>query len=42
VRWQNWSDVEAKTPANHVHIADYMNNVVHGSVPALLTLRLDL
>ena len=36
------SDEEAKTAANHFEIADYMNNAVEGSVPTLLTLKLDL
>ena len=36
------SDEEARTPANHYHIAEYMNNAEAGSVPLLFTLKVNL
>jgi hypothetical protein len=30
------SDDEAKTPANHYHIADYMNNAEDGSLELII------
>jgi hypothetical protein len=30
------SDGEAKTPANHYHIADYMNNAEEGSLELII------
>ena len=30
------SDEEAKTPANHYHIADYMNNAEEGSMELII------
>lgn len=33
---------EARTAANHVHLADYMNNAEEGSVPMLVTLNPNL
>jgi hypothetical protein len=30
------SDDEAKTPANHYHIADYMNNAEEGSLELII------
>jgi hypothetical protein len=30
------SDEEAKTPANHYHIADYMNNAEDGSLELII------
>ncbi|WHZ15545.1 MAG: hypothetical protein OJF52_002389 [Nitrospira sp.] len=36
------TDEEAKTPANHYHIADFMNNAELGSVETLITLNLNL
>ena len=32
----NLSDEYAKTPANHYHIADYMNNAEAGSLELLI------
>lgn len=36
------TDEEARTAANHYHIADFMNNAEDGSVPMLVTLNLNL
>ena len=36
------SDEEAKTPANHYHIGEFMNNAEPGSVPMLITLKTNL
>ena len=36
------SDEEAKTPANHYHIADYMNNAEEGSIPLIILCKPDL
>ena len=36
------SDEQAKTAANHHHIAEYMSNAEPGSVPLLVTLNLNL
>jgi hypothetical protein len=36
------SDDEAKTPANHYHIADYMNNAEEGSLELIILLRLEM
>jgi len=33
---------QAKTPANHYHIEECMNNAEPGSVPLIITLKLDL
>ena len=38
----NLSDDEAKTPANHYHIADYMNNAEQGSLELLIRYDPDL
>jgi hypothetical protein len=32
----NLSDEDVKTPANHYHIADYMNNAESGSLELLI------
>lgn len=36
------SDAEAHTPANHYHIADYMNTAEEGSIPLVILLNLNL
>ncbi len=36
------SDEEAKTAANHYHLADYMNNLEEGSVPTTVLFKPDL
>ncbi len=36
------TDEQANTAATHHHIADYMNNAEPGSVPLLITLKVDL
>ncbi|KPK89481.1 MAG: hypothetical protein AMJ94_12050 [Deltaproteobacteria bacterium SM23_61] len=36
------TDDEAKTPANHYHIADYMNNAEEGSIPLIILCKPDL
>jgi hypothetical protein len=36
------TDDEARTAANHYHIAEYMNNAEPGSVPLLITLKVNL
>ena len=36
------SDEEAKTPANHYHIADYMNNAEEGSLEMIILCKPDL
>ena len=36
------SDDQAKTPANHYHIADYMNNAEEGSLELIILLRPDM
>lgn len=36
------SDEEAKTPANHYHYADYMNNAEEGSFPLIILYKPDL
>jgi len=36
------SDEEAKTAANHVHFADYMNNAEDGSIPTTVLLKPNL
>ena len=38
----NLSDEDAKTPANHYHIADYMNNAEEGSLELLIRYEPDL
>ena len=38
----NLSDEDAKTPANHYHIADYMNNAEQGSLELLIRCDPDL
>jgi len=38
----NLSDEDAKTPANHYHIADYMNNAEEGSLELLIRYDLNL
>ena len=38
----NLSDEDAKTPANHYHIADYMNNAESGSLELLIRYDPDL
>jgi hypothetical protein len=36
------SDEEARTPANHYHIADYMNNAEEGSLQLIIVCDPDL
>lgn len=36
------TDEEAKTPANHYHIADYMNNAEDGSLELIILYKPDL
>ena len=36
------SDDQAKTPANHYHIADYMNNADDGSLELIIRYEPDL
>ncbi len=36
VRLSELTEDEAKTPANHYHYADYMNNAEEGSVPLII------
>lgn len=36
------TDQEANTPANHYHIADYMNNAEEGSLPLIILCNPDL
>jgi hypothetical protein len=36
------TDDEAKTPANHYHIADYLNNAEGGSTPLIILCKPDL
>lgn len=36
------SDEEAKTGANHYHIADYMNNAEEGSLELTILCKVDL
>jgi hypothetical protein len=38
----NLSDEEAKTPANHYHIADYMNTAEPGSLELIIRYDPDL
>ena len=41
-RLSELSDAEAKTPANHYHIADYMNNAEEGSLELIILCNPDL
>jgi hypothetical protein len=36
------TDEEAKTPANHYHIADYINNAEEGSLELIILYRPDM
>lgn len=36
------TDEQAKTPANHYHIADYMNNAEEGSLELIILYRPDM
>jgi len=36
------TDEEARTPANHWHINELMNTAEKGSIPMMITLKLDL
>ena len=36
------TDEEATTPANHYHIADYMNNAEEGSLELIILYRPDM
>jgi hypothetical protein len=36
------TDEQAKTPANHYHIADYMNNAEQGSLELIILYRPDM
>jgi hypothetical protein len=38
----NLTDEEAKTPANHYHIADYMNNAEEGSLELIILYKPDM
>jgi hypothetical protein len=42
LRLSELSDEEAKTAANHYHIADYMNNAEEGSLELIILCRPDL
>lgn len=41
-RLSELSDEEANTPANHYHIADYMNNAEEGSLEMIILCTPDL
>ena len=41
-RLSELSDEEAKTAANHYHIADYMNNAEEGSLEVIILYKPDL
>lgn len=41
-RLSELSDEEAKTGANHYHIADYMNNAEEGSLEMIILCKPDL
>ncbi len=36
------TDEQAKTPANHYHIADYLNNAEEGSLELIILYRPDM
>ncbi len=36
------TDEKAKIPANHWHIDEFMNTAEKGSIPMMITLKLDL
>jgi hypothetical protein len=38
----NLSDEQAKTPANHYHIADYMSNAEEGSLQLIILYKPDM
>ncbi len=40
-RLSELSDEEARTAANHYHVADYMNNAEEGSLELIILLRPD-
>jgi hypothetical protein len=41
-RLSELSDEEAKTPANHYHIADYMSNAEEGSLEVIILCKPDM
>jgi hypothetical protein len=38
----NLAETEVGTPANHYHVADYMNNAEDGSIPLVILLNNEL